>query len=243
MTTQILRVFYLLLLCGMSAIANAQILRYDFSGTVLSASATDPTATNQDIFGTITSPGDPYTGFFEVDLSAPSTVVIPGMVGGSAVGYDMSPSLRFQILLNGVTFENDGTFFVGVVNDFTDDSTIQPIDFLTVFDGVDPVVAGADFVGSTFLADGASQAGALNLGFINSTATAFSSTALPSNLSLSDFDFNTSNGFISGLDDNMNQIGVNFTIDEISVTAVPEPGSVCFVAATALGVLRRRRRV
>lgn len=243
MTTQIFRVLCMLLFCGLSATANAQILRYDFSGTVDAASAMDPTATSQNIFGAITSPGDAYTGFFEIDLGSPQDVVIPGTVSGSAIGYEINPPLRMQLLLNGVTFENDGTFLAGVTNDFSDDASFPAVDALSIFDGVDPLFPGEDFVGSTFLAGGVQQSGIFAITFSDESANAFSSSDLPSNLNLSDFGFFGAGGIISGLDDDMNQIGINFFIDSISVTAVPEPSSFCFVAVSAVVVLRRRRRV
>ena len=242
MTTQIFRVLCMFLLCGLSATANAQVVRYDFSGTIVSAFAVNPGATNQNIFGAITSLGDSYTGVFEIDLSASQSVVIPGMVSGSAVGYDISPPLRLQLLLNGVTFENDGPFFAGVINDFSDDVMFPVLDGLSVLDGFDPSLGGTDLVGSTFLADGVPQSGVLGLSFVDLTASIFNSNALPSSFSLSDFDTTGSTGFISGVDSDLNQVGLNFTIDSVSVTAVPEPGGFCFVAATALGILRRRRR-
>ena len=64
-------VVWLILVCSLAALGNAQVVRYDITGFVTIAVDTNPAVVAGPVFGAQVNVGTPVAGFFEVDLSAP----------------------------------------------------------------------------------------------------------------------------------------------------------------------------
>jgi len=216
----------LLLVSSLATFGNAQVIRYDFTGTVQTSTDSDPTTATDLVFGAGVSAGSQLTGFFEYDLSAVQTFSEPDVVSGAGIGYDINSPLNFGISLGGVLFEPDGTFFVAVSDD--------------IVHGADAMQT--DFTGTTFLADGAVENGRLIIFFGDGGGAAFNSTSLPTNLNLADFGFTS--GSIAGTDSAGIFRQAAFTIDTLELASVPEPGclTLLLLAATGYTTMLRNRR-
>ncbi len=196
--------------------ARAGLVTYQFTGTVTQGSS--PLLHIQT--------GDSLVGTFTLDTSVPNTSTSPGQ------GFYLQNEalvLRFS----GVTLRADQ--FVSVVTDNgppgfdTDQFHVGAADFVAA--GGPPLSHG-EVVNSFDL--------------IDSTATVFSSVALPTSLDLSRFDHQR--GLLVVRNGIVPESLVHYSIDTIEniSSAVPEPGGLELVAAAAAGLTlrawRKRRR-
>ena len=235
-----LQVLSFLLVSSLATFGNAQVIRYDFTGTVRFSDDSDPTTATDIVFGAGVSVGSQVTGFFEYDLSAVQTFSQPGTVSGAGIGYDINSPLNFAVSLGGVLFEPDGTFLAAVSDDIAEIGGPPPSDSFAVLDGAPAMQPG--FTGTTFLADGAVENGLLAIGLADSSGAAFNSNSLPTSLSLADFDFTI--GLIEGTDSGGIFRQAEFSIDTLELASVPEPGCLTLLLLAATGyatVLRKRR--
>ena len=232
----------LLIFCGQS---HSAIVRYDFTGEITSAIDNDPPTTPAIIFGTEIAIGDAVTGFFEFDTAAAETASQPG-----ASAYNQSPPLMFQIQVEGSVFRNDGVFATSVGNDLDfGGGTIA--DAFAISDGVETNVP--DLTGTMIVVDDILRDGRISLQFNDFDATAFISTALPSSLNLADFELSPlslgvpgATGRIFGTEPsgqvNPFVYSAEFSIDSLTLTAVPEPTAMAFCGLAGICGLSRRRR-
>lgn len=234
----------LALLLGLSFItanpASGEVVRFDFTGTVTNAFDNTPGDGDQ-IFDSNVTEGDAVTGSFTLDTSVVPFATIDGGFSGSGSGYSQSSVIGLTVALNGVTYSNDGAYNSGVVNDFRNAAAEPVFESFSVSDGE---ANGFDSTsGSDLLVDGVPRDAYLSLQFNDNDGTAFSSTALPTSLDLSQFEI--AEGRIDATEPsgqfNPFVYAAFFSIDSITVTAVPEPGSVLLLSLLGTGPLLRRR--
>lgn len=222
-----------------STTLQGAIVFFEFTGTITSVISNDPDNPSA-IFGAIVAPGDPVSGYFSLDTTAPVVGSEDGITG-SGTAYGQNQPFRIFLEMGGVPFESDGLFIATVVNDFFNTTGGTPIDGFGVSDGVE---TGPDLSGTTILVNGEVKSGWINLQFIDSTATAFDSTAIPTSLNLSDFNF--AGGRVGGTEPS-GQINpffysATFSIDSMQVTAIPEPSLTLLGSVVVLGMVVRGRR-
>ncbi|MCC9644400.1 PEP-CTERM sorting domain-containing protein [Rhodopirellula sp. JC740] len=196
------------------------------------------------IFGNLITDGMSVTGFFFLDDAAPQTDGFAGLTG-SAAQYDQNVTQGFQINIGGSTFESTGVYNTAVINDFTSAVGQTPLDAFVVADGVS--TGFADITGTEILVNGSPGSGRIGIQFDDADATAFSSDGLPTVLNLSDFESITAT--IDGEEPFPGGgapfvYSVDFSVDTISVTAVPEPSMLAAlgIAGTSLMARSRSRR-
>lgn len=226
-----------------SSAADSATIRYDFDGTIVNRfnnGLPDPS----DIFGLTVEVGDSVSGSFTIDTDAPVFGSLNGSISGAAAGYTQSPPQTLSVDLAGGVFSSDGVFASSIANDFQDDLSFPPFEQFSVSDGVSS--GSADVSGSTIQLNGGSETAQLSLTFTDNDTTAFNSVALPTSLTLADFEI--AEGTISGTrpSGNINPFfyQATFQIDSITATAIPEPSTLwasgCF--AMQCFVLGWRRR-
>lgn len=204
-----------------SSPAQAALVSYNFAGAITTAS--DPLVN----FGIVV--GNPLAGSFTYDTSLGVVSSGPGNVV-----YEQSAPLTFSVTVNGVQYSaaNSSAPLRVQVTDNSGGLNDQFV-FHTVFAGslVHPLSGSYPFSN-------------MALSLHDSSATVFSSTAIPSSLDLNDFD-------IAGFSLNLSQaLGepeseTLFLGSITSLTPVPEPGSlVLLLTALPLMIrLSRRRRL
>lgn len=240
----LLRLFLLLLFpCNLSTPVDAAIVRFDFAGEVTNVFDNDP-GTNPDlIFGTPVTDGMSVTGFFYLDDAAAQTDGFVGLTG-TAAQYDQNLIEGFQINLGGSIFESTGVYNTAVINDFTSAVGQTPLDAFVISDGVS--TGFTDITGTEILVNGSPESGRIGIQFDDADATAFSSDSLPSTLNLSDFESITAT--IDGEEPFPGGApfvySVDFSINSITATAVPEPSTLAVlgIAGTSLMARSRSRR-
>ncbi|MFV2065714.1 MAG: PEP-CTERM sorting domain-containing protein [Pirellulales bacterium] len=199
---------------------QAALVSYNFAGAITTAS--DPLAS----FGIVT--GDPFTGSFTYDTSLGIVSSGPGNVLYEQPA-PIAP-LTFSVTVNGVQYaaaNSSAPLRIQV----TDNSGGLNDQFVvhTVYTGslVHPLSGSYPFSN-------------MALSLRDSSATIFSSTAIPSSLDLNDFDLV---GFSLNLSQNLGDPASEtlFLGTITSLTAVPEPGSLMLML-TAISLIRLSRR-
>jgi len=235
----------LILVCSLASLGHAQVVRYDITGFVTFADDSASTTATSLVFGAQANAGSPVAGFFELDLSAPQTGSSNfGGLSGSVSTFDFNSPLNVVLNLGGIQFESDGTYVAAVANDLVDPYDGSAFDGFAVGDGLVDATSGTltGLSGTTFLADGIPISnGTFALQFIDTTASLFNSTSLPTSLDLADFDL--VDGLISSFDDGASFRQISFSIDTLEVASVPEPSGLVLLlmAATGYTTLLRRR--
>ena len=216
--------------------ANSQIVRYDFTGTINTLFDNDTSMSPDAVFGAVATGGSPVSGFFSFDTSTSASQTIVGVNGeGDGSGYDFDPTFTLSVTFGGVTFENDGIYAGVVVNDFRQDAMFPTFDAFSIGDGTqDPTP------GTTILANGVQVPAQMSVLFNDGTATALSSTQLPSSIDLNSFSFRE--GRVEGTDANGIFAAATFGIDSIQVSSVPEPSTGVLFCGVMLTAFCRRRR-
>ena len=110
------------------------------------------------------------------------------------------------------------------------------VDGLFVGDGLIDVVNGvpADLSGTNFLANGSPVSnGTIGVQFIDTTASLYNSTLLPTSLDLADFDL--VDGIISSFDDAGFVSQISFSVDTLEASSVPEPSCLVLLMLAAAG--------
>lgn len=200
--------------------AQAALVSYNFAGAITSAS--DPLAS----FGIVT--GDPFVGSFTYDTSLGIASSGPGNVLYEQPA-PIAP-MNFSVTINGVQYAaaNSSAPLSIQVTDNAGGLQDQ-FGYHTVFGGslVHPLSGSYPFSNMALV-------------LRDTSATVFSSTAIPSSLDLNDFD---DNGFSLNLTQELGNLESEtlFLGTITSLTSVPEPGSLLLLL-TALPLIRRFRR-
>ncbi|QDT07661.1 hypothetical protein K227x_60890 [Rubripirellula lacrimiformis] len=230
------------LLTILSSSADAAIVRFDFDGTVFRRFNNGlPDAS--DIFGLSVTTGDAVSGSFTIDTAATVFGSLTGSVSGAAAGYTQTLPGGIRVELAGGTFTSDGDYATSIAHDFQDGTNPTAFEQFALSDGVSS--GSQNITGDTILLNANPETARLGFTFQDNDFAAFSSTTLPTSLDLSLFEI--ASGAISGTrpsgQTNPFFYSVEFSIDSITATAVPEPSSMALLASVAgvAMVLRRRR--
>jgi hypothetical protein len=227
---------------GQSA-SKAAIITFNYTGTVnnrFNNGLPDPS----DIFGLTVNVGDAVTGSFTLDTAAPLFGSLNGALSGSAAGYTQSLPLNIRANLGGGLFTSEGDFASSIANDLQDNATFPVFEQLSISDGVSS--GFQNITGDTILLNGNQETARFALTFTDNDATAFDSILLPTSLDLGEFEI--AEGTISGTrpsgQANPLFYSATFSIDTLTVSAVPEPSTMAFLACVAGGAaVRVSRRV
>ena len=231
--------FSLGMLAGTSA--NAEIVRFDFTGSVTNR-FNNGLPNPADIFGLTINVGNAVTGSFTIDTGASIFGTANGAVGGTGVGYTQIAPRDMRATLAGGLFTSNGDFASTILNDFQNSVNFPPADQFGLSDGVSDGVPNT--TGLTILLNGNQETARMAFNFEDNQATAFNSTSLPTTLNLSVFE--TAQGTITGTrpSGNVNPFfySVAFRMDTITATVVPEPASVALLWFACGGVMLNNRR-
>ena len=229
------------LLC-FSVSARAEVVQYVFEGTVINR-FNNGLADPSDIFGLSVNVGDSVVGYFSLDTSAPVFATASGPVAGSAKGYTQSSPQEIRINLGGGVFASDGDFVSSTVNDYDDGSIFPTFDSFTVNDGV--ASGSTNLTGDTIRLNDGLETAKLSVDFRDDDATVLDSTALPTSLNADSFELasGTINGTRPSGQLNPYSYYVSFSVDSVSVMAVPEPSSFPLLLLVGyLTATQRRKR-
>ncbi len=228
---------------GSSSKAKAELVRYDFTGTVTNAFDNNFADPNVLLYDTVVAVDDNITGYFFLNTSATPYATIDGDVAGSGAGYAQAVPQGFRFQINGSTLTNEGAYNAGIANDYVPVLGALPFESLAISDGEQDTWVSQQ--GTQINVDGNLEDGYMSLQFNDNDATAFSSTDLPSTIDLADFEI--ASGTVRGTRPTGTggapfSYSLDFTVETLSVTAIPEPGSLAVLSGLGVIVSTRRRR-
>lgn len=222
----------LVALVGLTCLADhstADVVHFQFTGTVTSAFDNDPNNNQNNVFGEDVGVGDQVTGTFTFDTDLAPTADL-----GNAAEYSPKSPSFFSVQMGSTTYSSDGIFYAAVADNF---GATDPQDVFVMIDGEDD--DPATNVGDTILVDGDVLTGFMSWRIFDSSAGSLSSTMLPSLSNIENFDF--TEGEVSGTDTNGIFGLARYSIDSVSVVAIPEPSSSVLLLAGLASVIAMRR--
>ncbi|MCC9602265.1 hypothetical protein LOC67_17055 [Stieleria sp. JC731] len=221
--------------------ADAAIISYEFSGTVTSVFDNNFSDSQNLIFGTPVTVGDSVSGIFTYDDNAPliGPIAVPS---GSASQFTQIQPQSISVSIAGLQIGSLGDFTT-VVADDVEFAPGAPLDLFSIWDG-EPQ-GFSPFTGTEIMANGEVETGGIGLSFQDTDGTAFGSSGLPAALNLGEFE--TAYGRIDGSEPfpgggAPSLYSIDFSIDSISVTAIPEPSCILPLAGLAAILCHSRRR-